>query len=370
MNNTTEAITAEFEIVPAELGLEPASKLTIETAFEGFFSKARDLSAQAAVITDPKLARAARLEIKKLRVEAEKKHKDMKADVLLYGRAVDGVKNIFLALVTPIERGLDDIEKQEERRLAAEKAQLNEDRIALVKPYLDPTMPLPTGDLADLTEDQFTAVLGNYRLLAETKAAAAKKTEEDRLAAEKAAAEEQERIRLENGRLKAEAAEKEKALAAERAETERLRLEAEAKAKAERDAIEAEAKAKRAEMERLAEIERIKLADIAAEEKRKTDALIAAAAEAARAEREARDKIEAEVRAQKEAAEAKVRAEQEAAAKAAAAPDREKLLAFADHVKTLNPGTFTTSKGVMIQTEVLAQIDKFATWLRGKANDI
>jgi hypothetical protein len=35
------------------------------------------------------------------------------------GKAIDGANNILLALIVPIEQSLEDIEKAEERRIAA-----------------------------------------------------------------------------------------------------------------------------------------------------------------------------------------------------------------------------------------------------------
>lgn len=359
------AITPEFEIVPAEIGLDLVAKNSLELAFSGFFETAAKWRDQAAAITDPKLARTARLELKNLRVAAEKKRKELKEDSLRMGKAIDGANNILLSIIVPIERGLEDIEKAEERRIAEELRQRAESRIAEFSRFITPGMLMPP--LGAMTEEQFQATLADAKLLYEMKLEASRKAEAERIEREAAEARERLRIAEENDRLRKEAAEREAQMKAEREaaaakqreleeavrkERERVDAEkaaAEAQARKEREAMEAKAKALREKQEAAARAERAK------------------AEAAAKAEREAREKAEAEAKALRDAEEKRIADEAKAKAKAAKAPDREKLIAFAGNVRGLTPGSMKSAEANAIAEEIAAQVEKFAAWIEKKA---
>jgi hypothetical protein len=354
-------ITPEFEIVPAEIGLDLAAKNSLELAFSGFFEAAAKWRDQAAAITDPKLARTARLELKNLRVAAEKKRKELKEDSLRMGKAIDGANNILLSIIVPIERGLEDIEKAEERRIAEELRQRAESRTAELRPFVDPALPFPA--VGGMTQEQFEAVLADAKLLHQMKQEAAAKAEAERIEREAEAARERLRIAEENERLRKEAAEREERMKAEREAAAAKQREIEEEARKERLAEQA-----RREVER----QRVEAEKAAAEAKARAEREEAEAK--AKAEREAREKIEAEAAALRREAEEKRKAEEkrqadEAAAKAnaAKAPDREKLIAFADAVRALTPGEMKTAAGNQIVGEILDQVAKFAAWIEKKA---
>lgn len=52
---------------------------------------------------------------------------------------------------------------------------------------------------------------------------------------------------------------------------------------------------------------------------------------------------------------------------AAKAPDREKLIKFADTVRALSPGEMATAAGNQIVGEIADQVAKFAAWIEKKA---
>lgn len=348
MNTDTVIIAPEFEIVPAEVGLNIASKNQVELSFAPFFQQAAEWKEKAASITDPKLARAGRLEIKNLRVAAEKLRKELKEDSLKMGKAIDGANNGLLAIISPIEQHLDSVEKAEERRIAAEKAKLVEDRQEALRPFLDLSMPLPS-NLGDLTSEQFDKMLADTKFLHDARIAAAKKAEEDRIAKEKAEAEERARIEAENARLKKEAEEREAAAKAERENLEAERKEAEEKARREREEIEAKARAEREKLEAEAK---------AAREKQEA---------AEREAKAAREKAEAEEKARRDAEEKRLKDEAAAKAKAAKAPDKDKLKSFAATVRGLKHEALTTEDGKALETEIASQVEKFAAWIEKKA---
>lgn len=172
-----------------------------------------------------------------------------------------------------------------------------------------------------------------------------------------------------------------KRLADERAEAQRKLKEAEEKAAAEKARVEAERKAaeekaakERAAIEAKAKAEREAAAKKHAEEQR-------VAAEKSRIEREsaekqaaeqkaAREKLEREIAEQK-AAEAKRLADiAEAARKAAAAPDKDRLIAYAYAVQALELPSSSTPEATAIANTVKASRDKFVAWILEKAGGL
>ena len=325
----------KFEFVPNDSGLELAAKNSLEIAFSGFFTEAQKWKDHAETITEPKLARTARLELKSLRVAAEKTRKELKADSLRMGKAIDGANNILLSLIVPIERQLDDVEKQEERRIAAEKAAVLAERTEAFQPFHDPSMPFPS--LGAMTEEQFSQFLADTQTLAKAKAEAVAKAERERIATEKKEAEEREAQRLENIKLKKDAEAREKAIAAERAEEAKIQAKKDAEAAKERSIMEAKAK-KEAEAREKAEAEARQL----------------------QAEKLAAEKAESE----------RVAAEKANARRAAGAPDRMKLKAFAITVSLLELPSVKSPEAKDIHAEITKEVASFSRWIEEQADKL
>lgn len=413
-----------------QANLEPATAQGLMDTFKPLFAKAHEICATAAnlVVTDAtqvteiKQARALRLALRSVRIEADKTRKSMKEDSLRRGKAIDGVYNVLEFAVAPVESRLLEMEEFAERAEASRKAAAKASREELLKPYaIDTTFY----QLGEMSEQAFAQLLDNTRTAHEAKLATARRAEEERIAREKAEAAERERIRLENERLKREAEEKE---AARRAEEERkialgqsrqsqIRTKYERSpllgaavygemtdddfqshvraietqiAKEKAEAAERERLAKeRAEIEEKARIERkaaaAKIAEErriaeenAAAERRRVEAEQKAAAEKARIEaervakekaelerkareeREARERIESAERARREADEKRAKDEAAAAAKAAAAPDRDKLQAFAAQIRALKVPTMATNAGMVASANVALLVDELA----------
>jgi len=250
------------------------------------------------VVTDPtqvteiKKSRELRLKIRAVRVAAEKTRKELKEDSLRTGKAIDGMNNVLLYLIDPIEKRLGEQETIAERMEQERKDNLRREREALLLPLgVDPSFY----KLGDMPEATFKELLASITVAKEQREAAARKAEEDRIAAEKARQAEEARMRAENERLRKEAQEREAAAAAERKKLADEQAKKDAAARAEREKLEAQA----------------------------------------RKEREAREKLERE-NAEREAAEKK-RQQDEAKAqrKAARAPDKAKLLAVAQAVRAI-----------------------------------
>lgn len=352
----------DLALIPAELikavdgtTLAVEGRTTLRDAFAPHFIKFHELAEAAKLIAvnNPDDARKARLALKAVRVACEKTRKGLKDDILIRGRAIDSINAILETQITPIEAQLEHIEKAEEIAAAERKAALKKEREEALEPYGLNTNFYPLGEM---DAESFGQLLNDTRLAHETRAEAARvaeakrladeaKAEADRVEAARVAAVETERVRVENERLKQEAAAREAAAKierdraeAERAEIQRKADEAAAQADKERLELEAKLTAERAERER-----------IAAEQKAKDDA------EAARAE------------AARVAEAAALAVEREKAHKAAAAPDREKLAAWVDRLRELTLPEMATREGELIAIEVAARRNELVKWIEEEA---
>lgn len=364
MKTTTlelEIVPAEVKAVSTELAAPQDKALAMFSPFQKLFVDAHALLSAEASTTDPKAARELRLKMRAQRGLFKRSKDDVKADILMAGRVADWYFNKGTKPLEDAEARLEEIEKAAERAEAARKAALSAERTKELSAF---GVDCKFYDLGSMPAEGYAQLLSSSKIAHEAKLAAeakaredariaAEKAEAERIAREKAEAAERERVRLENERLRAEveAARKEKeaaeaksraereaaekAAAAERARVAKERAEAEAKAKAEREAIEAKARAEKAEAERLAKIERDK-----------REAL----------ERAERERVAAEKRRQEQ--------EAAAAARAAAAPDRDKLNALADLVETIEVPDMATAAGRRAASAAISQIRDLAKAIR------
>lgn len=231
----------KLELIVRESGLEKTKADIILKKFQDYFAMASEWEKKAKTIVvtnetqvaDMKMARIGRLELKEKRVAIENTRKELKEQALREGKAIDGIANVLKALIVPIEEYLEKQEKFIEFKKAAEEEAR---RIAVER-----------------------------------------RMEEERIAEEKRKAEEQERLRIENERLRKEAEEREKKIMAERKAQEKKLAAERAKAEAEKKALEEKARVEREK----AESERRKAEEKAAKERE---------AERAKAEAERKEK--------------------------------------------------------------------------------
>jgi colicin import membrane protein len=291
----------ELELIPTET-LRSAKPPEEEFAALEADASLTLASAEKIIVTDVsqvdamKQAREVRLDLRKLRVAVERRHKELKAFYLEGGRRIDRIKNALVPHLEREEARLLACEQFREREAERIRQELTDRRRQALEPFGFPGVD--SMNLAAMTGEEFGILLDQAAQLQEARKAAAEKAAAEKAAAEQAAAEEAARVRAENERLRVEAA---KAREAEREA--KLLLQAAAAAERAREAAakqEAEARVK-AERE---------------------------AAEAAAAER-------AREAAAKQEAEARVKAEREAAEAAAAAPDAEKMAAVAGELRAL-----------------------------------
>jgi hypothetical protein len=212
----------ELEILVKESNLEPTKAKFLLDKFQDYFEIAGEWERKAKniVVTradqhvDMQMARTGRLFLREKRISIEKARKELKEQSLREGKAIDGIANVLKALIVPIEEYLDTQER-----------------------------------FIDIQEENKKEML---RIEME------KRIEEERIAKEKADAEERDRIRVENERLKKEAFEREKQMQLEREKQERLIAEERAKADAERKAIEEKNRIEREKQEKKFAEERAK----------------------------------------------------------------------------------------------------------------
>lgn len=245
-NELVEVIKAT-ELAPSE------AQVMLEN-FTEFFEDAKqwELKAKTIVVTqetqvaEMEQAKEARLALKRIRLDAEAKRKELKEKSLREGKAIDGIANVIKALVVPIEEYLEKqekfIENLKEQRLEHTRAE----RSALLGNYIENP---DFYDLKNMSEEGFGILLDNSKIAFEKKKEEAEKEELARIKKEAADKKEQERIRIENEKLKKEAEAREKEIEKERkearAEQEKILLEKQQQAEA-REKVEKELREKKA----------------------------------------------------------------------------------------------------------------------------
>jgi len=319
----------QLAVIINESGLEKSKAQILLENFSNYFEIASEWEqkAKSLIVTredqkaEMKMAREGRLFLKEKRVAIENTRKQLKEQSLREGQTIDSIARILKNLIEPIETHLEEQEKfiqiQEEKRLG-ERFMIRQNETV---PYFE---FIPYGlDLKNMNEDDYQKLLNGAKLQLQAKKDAEKKAEQERLAREKAEAEEKERIRQENERLRKEADEKEIELTQQRAKAEAERRKAEEKARKERELIEAKL----------------------------------------RAEREAKVKVEAELKAKAEAEENARKEAEKARKKAEAAPDKQKLLAFAEAIDNIKIPVLRTEKANKIMNNVRDYILKLTGYI-------
>jgi hypothetical protein len=346
---STATLTAE--LVPAGEGpdLSDMQKADSPALWDGYRAKLSGLKAsiEAVIAADPdeptsaKLARTNRLALRAIRIEIENKRKELGDYHLRKTQQINGAAKELKEAIAPLEEQLLAIEDHAERKAAAEKAERSAKRTGELSKYATLSQAIDYGALSD---EEYTTMLDAAKALWQAKQAEAKRIEEERIAKEKAEAEERERIAKENRRLRAEAIAREQEIAAER-----KKQQEEARRQEEAAAAERKAAADKAAKE-------------LAEAQAKADAERKIAEQAAAVEREAKEQAERKL--------AKIRADEEKARKAAQAaerklrnaPDKSKLEAFAKQIAAIQVPDMATEDGRIIAATIAEKIDAFAIW--------
>lgn len=348
-------MTTELELVKVDAGqldevvsksglaIQEASE--IKAAYLPFLSQLAEIQSIAGEIdfenpgaNDEIKARTARIATVKVRTGAEKQKDERKKMYLLRGNMEQASYNLIATACKMTEEVFFRVEKAREIAEKARKEQLRIERTEKLMPYVgDCSVYL----LGEMTEAAFETTLAGAIAQYEAKKAAEKKAEEERIAEEKAEAEEREKQRLENVRLKKEAEERERQIIEERR-----------KVKEEQDRKDAEL---------------IKEREKAEAERRKLE-------EKARKEREERERVEAELRAAKEAEEKakqdEIRRQKAAEKKARLAPDKDKLLAFAQSLNDLQRPEVKSIEAAAIAANINTELVRIAKYIRENAEKL
>jgi hypothetical protein len=317
-----------------EYGVEETKALEIQGLFKPMIDKMVELEAQYNVVVKlpineetAKKARVLRLKYRDTRTGTANIHKELKDPYLKMGRFLDNWKSTQKTASEGMEEKLLTIEKHFENVEKERIQKLQESRELELEKYEVSVIPQNLGEMAAEVWNSF--LIGSkatYEAKKKAEKEEAERLEQERIAAEEKAEKERleeiekekerKRIAAENAKLKKEAQEKEEKVRKEKAA-------AAAKAKKELDKKNAEIAKQKAEAEKL----------------RKE-----------KEEREAKEKAEQE-------------AKEEAARKAAAAPDKEKLLAFGESLLNLELPTLTTKHGASTMESVSDLLKKVNNYI-------
>lgn len=327
-------------------GLEKTQGQMILDNFTEFFKEASEWESKAKliVITDVsqveemKEAKKARKALQRIRLNAEDTRKNLKERSLREGKAIDGIANVIKALVVPIEEYLEKQEKFIEHLEEEKKEKIFADRVSELQQYVSDTNMY---NLRDMSNEGFAELLKNSKFAFDAQKEAEAKAETERLEKEKADEEERERIRIENEKLKEEA---------RIAEVARLKREKEIEEERKKKEVEAEAERKEAQRK-------------IDEAKRKQDEA------EVELKRKAQEEEQARIIKEKEEARAKKEAE-EAERQAALAPEKDKLIAWADLIKTIESPKDLSEDGQAIVKIVEKKLLELSQEIKDKAKSL
>lgn len=354
----TTTTTELIKVDPKEFGLEETKATAIEQSFlpkiverDGYVQVYENLLTKEITRQVCEEAATLRRKLVKVRTGIADIHKVEKAFYLASGRYVDALKNKHTLPIEQMEETLSNIEKHFENIEKERLEKLQIERIEAIAPYITDTTGL---DFRTMQQEVFDAYLVAKKQAYFDFKAAEKAAEEERLAKELAEKAEQERIKLENERLKKEAEEREAILKAEREKAEKERLEVEAKIQAEREKIQAEERKKAEE-----------LAKKQAAEKAKQDAIL-------KAEQELKAKLEAELEAKHKEEEkieqdrlAEIKRKEAEAAKLAKAGDKAQLNAWVQSMLIEGIGTESMKQeSIDVANSIMAKFESFKLWAK------
>lgn len=235
----------QLEVILREQQLETNAASALLEAFGAPFEEAGEILADYQLIKvesedDKKTmteARTKRLALKRVRTTVENRRKELKADIVKQGRAIDSVARFVKEVISPAEEYLQ-LQEDYAAIKAKERADaLLAEREGKLRDYVE---DITVYDLAKMTDEQFQTLLDTEKANYQARQEAVRKAQEEAEAAAKAEAERQAQIEAENARLRAEA-EAERKRREELEAAERARAADEARAKAEADRLEREA---------------------------------------------------------------------------------------------------------------------------------
>lgn len=264
----------ELQVILTEQNVIGDNAKALIEAFGAPFTEAGDIiltykdikvtdESQKEVIAE---AKEKRLALKRIRTGVENKRKELKEDSLRTGKAIDNVARYIKETIQPAEEYLELQEKFVEIQQAKKAAELKQERTEKLLKYTD---DLSLYNIDSLDEEQFETLLGKVKKEHDDKIALAK-AEAERIEKERLEKEaEDKRIREENEKLRQEAEKREIEIAKEREAERKKQEKIEAERQKEREAEQAKLDIERKKIEA---IEAEKLAQEQAELKKKQEA--------------------------------------------------------------------------------------------------
>jgi len=166
---------------------------TLLTSFQPFFNEARPLIEEAKKIkvesADDKdvmaKSKELRAKLRDIRGKAEEKRVEIKDQSLRESRAIDGMSNIFKALIVPVEKYLEQQEKFVELKEQFERQEKYSRRVSEMAKYVDDPSMYKLEDMSDAAFDMILAdaIKGHgARIAAEKAADIERKLEEEKQA--------------------------------------------------------------------------------------------------------------------------------------------------------------------------------------------
>jgi hypothetical protein len=374
--NTIEMVKVEskqLDEIILHSGLEIQKGEEIKQSYIPFLNELAEVQEQSIKINfkDPKeidetIARELRLKTVKIRTKSADLKDNRKKNYLLLGNLEQAAYNLIAASCKVAEQAFVNVEKAKEIAEAKRRGEL---KIQRDNEMLEFAEYIPENlDLGLMSDEGYDKLKAGAMLSKEAKITADKKAEDERLAKIEAERKENERIRIENEKLKADAIEKERLAEIESkkqviilAKQQKEAKEREAIIKAENEKKLAEEKAK---ADKLAAENKIKEDKLKAELKTKEEAAAKLKQESEmklKQEQESKAKLEKEL-ADKKAAEAKIKAEAELKAKKeAAAPDKTKLTLMVKNL-SLQEVELKTEAAQVIHVEIEKKFVGFKIW--------
>lgn len=290
-------------------------------------------------------AKALRIRISKVRINADKARKDAKAEILRAGNAIQGAYNTLAFAVTSKEEKLLSIEKHYENIEKEKITKLQDNRENQLTDLGIEIFPFGLGEMQiDVWDAYFESVKKTYL----DKIEAEKQADIKRIAEEKAEKERIEKIELENKRLEKEAKEKERI----------VKIEQEKRDKAEKERLEKE------KIEQDKRTEKIRIERL--EQQKKQDLLNFKIAEA----KEQKENLEKQLQDKKDAElkEAKEKADKEKAL--LLAPDKELLEILAKGLIEYPLPKLNSIEANHILSDVKVLIDEIVAHIKTKSKNL
>lgn len=181
--------TSIIEIVKNEGVINPQAELIINT-FAPIADEAQRLidGAKDIVVKDENdvvnmgIARERRLALQKIRVKADKERKRLKEDATKYNSAVQGVFNIIEKAISKAEDHLETQEKYAENLAKEKAAKIKAERLLELSKYVSDTSVY---NLDDMAEEVFANLLAGCKTTWEKEQAELKKIEDEKIEKEK-----------------------------------------------------------------------------------------------------------------------------------------------------------------------------------------